>query len=251
MWRAFLIAARFLTRLPLPDPGPCTDEDLGRSLVPYPLVGLILGLLVWGLALVLAGAYPEEPDLAAALLLVAWVWITGGLHLDGLADTADAWIGGMGDRDRTLEIMKDPNSGPFGVMALVLVLLCKWAAIAALIGGAAAVSLVWIPVLARVQLLALFLTTPYVRPAGLGAGIGAQLPRRASWYGLTLTLGASAFFAGAPVFPLLVVGVGLFALWRWLLMRRLQGFTGDTAGALVELSETLMLVAAVGCSCVE
>jgi len=247
MWRAFLIAARFLTRWPLPDPGPCGDEDNGLSVAFYPLVGLTIGGLLCGLAVLLPVAYPAQPDLAAALLLVGWVWVTGGLHLDGLADTADAWIGGMGDRERTLRIMKDPNSGPFGVTALVLVLLCKWEAIASLLGGSgsAVPILLCIPVLARALLLVLFLTTPYVRPGGLGARLGTHLRRRATWLALVLALGVSASVLGGLVLPLLSAGILLFVLWRRFLMRRLQGFTGDTAGALVELGETLMLVAAV------
>jgi len=120
MWRSFLIAVRFLTRLPVTDPGPVSTPDLGRSIAYYPVVGLVIGLLVWGLSRLLISFDVADLDLDAALVLVVWVWLTGGLHLDGLADTADAWIGGMGDRRRTLRIMKDPRSGPFAIMVLVL-----------------------------------------------------------------------------------------------------------------------------------
>ncbi|WP_133512540.1 adenosylcobinamide-GDP ribazoletransferase [Candidatus Thiosymbion oneisti] len=262
MRRSFLIAARFLTRLPMPDPGPVSDPDLGHSAVFFPLVGLLLGLMVWALMVWSLSMLPAEfsgPDpnraafgghspsygLAAALVLVAWVGLTGGLHLDGLADTADAWIGGLGDRNRTLEIMQDPSSGPFGVMALVLVLLCKWAALSALMTTGAVVSLIWIPVLARTQLLILFLTTPSARPDGMGAVVRAHLPRTAAWAWLVVTLVASALFLGTE-WPGLVVAAGvLFLLLRRFVMTRLGGFSGDTAGALVELSEALMLAAVV------
>jgi len=245
VWRAFLIAARFLTRWPLPDPGPGSDADLGLSVALHPVVGLTVGALLFAAAALLPGAFPAAPGVAAALVLVAWVWVTGGLHLDGLADTADAWIGGMGDRERTLAIMKDPNSGPFGVTALVLVLLCKWTAIASLLGGSATIVLLWLPVLARTGPPLLFLTTPYVRPGGLGARFGAHLRRRVTWLALALAWAASALFLGGLALVLLAAWILLFALWRRFLMRRLQGFTGDTAGALVELGETLMLAAAV------
>jgi adenosylcobinamide-GDP ribazoletransferase len=243
VWRAFLIAGRFLTRLPLPQPGPVSAGDIGRSAALYPLVGLIIGLLLWGLSGLLTGHDIRGADLAAALVLGAWVWVTGGLHLDGLADTADGWIGGLGERRRTLEIMKDPRSGPFAIMALTLVLLCKWTAIAALIGGGAAGGLVWIPVLGRAQLLLLVLTTAYARAAGMGREISAQVPRPAAWAGLAATFMASAVFLGAEVLAPIAVGGVLFLVWRRSLMVRLGGFTGDTAGALVELSETAMLVA--------
>jgi adenosylcobinamide-GDP ribazoletransferase len=241
MWRAFLIAGRFLSRLPLPDPGPVSGPGLARAAPFYPAVGLMIGLLVWGAArlLTLSGL----PDLGAALVLVVWVWLTGGLHLDGLADTADAWVGGLGDRRRTLDIMKDPTSGPFGVLALVLVLLCKWTAIAALMAGGALASLIWIPVLARAQLLILFLTVPYVRPAGMGADVPAHLPRAAAWTGVAIAAVGSPLFLGTATLPAVLAAGALYLLWRRSLMVRLGGFSGDTAGALVELTETVVLAA--------
>ncbi|MCG6860866.1 MAG: adenosylcobinamide-GDP ribazoletransferase [Chromatiaceae bacterium] len=245
MWRAFLIAGRFLTRLPFPDPGSVSGRDLGRSVAFYPLAGLVIGLLIWGLARLLVGFGFPDLDLAAALVLVGWVWLTGGLHLDGLADTADAWVGGLGDRSRTLEIMKDPRSGPFAVMALVLVLLCKWTAIAALITADAATALILVPVLARAQLLILFLTTPYARPDGMGAEIGANLQPAAAWVGLGLTLVASVLLLGSKTLGLVSAAGIVLLLWRWSMMVRLGGFSGDTAGALVELSEAVLLAAAV------
>jgi len=239
VWRDFLIAGRILTRLPLPDPGPVCASELGRAVLLYPAVGLLIGLLVWSVARMLT--LPGVSDLAAALILVAWVWLTGGLHLDGLADTADAWVGGLGDRRRTLEIMKDPTCGPFGVLALVLVLLCKWSAIAALVAGGAVACLIWIPVLARAQLLILFLTTPYARRAGMGADVAAHLPRTAAWAGVVIAASVSAVFLGTATLPALLAAGALFLLWRRSLMARLGGFSGDTAGTLVELTETVVL----------
>lgn len=261
MWRAFLghlkklpggnflrcplIAGRFLTRLPLPDPGPVSGPDFGRCAVLFPLVGLVLGSMVWGLSELLTAAGIPDLGMAAALVLVAWVGLTGGLHLDGLADTADAWIGGLGNRNRTLEIMRDPGSGPFGVLALILVLLCKWTALSALMTAGVPASLIWIPALARAQLLILILTTPSARPEGLGAEVRAHVPPIPAWLWVVVTLAASAPFLGAQWFGLVMAAAVLFLLWRRSMMARLGGFSGDTAGALVELSETLLLVVAV------
>jgi len=246
MWRPFLIAVRFLTRLPLPDPGTASSLDLGRAALFFPLVGLGIGAIIWGLSQLAMVAGAPASGLAAALVLLAWVWLTGGLHLDGLADTADAWMGGLGSRDRILEIMQDPRSGPFGVMALVLVLLCKWTALSALLAAGATLGLIfWIPVLARAQLLLLVLTTPCARPTGLGAELRTHMPRTWAWTWLAVALLASVMFLGAQgLGP--VAAAGLLFLWlRRSLLARLGGFSGDTAGALVELSETLMLVVAV------
>jgi len=245
MWHAFLIAGRFLTRLPLPDPGPVAGPDFGRCAVFFPLVGLILGSIVWGLSALSAAVGSPAPDVAAALVLVAWVGLTGGLHLDGLADTADAWIGGLGDRSRTLEIMRDPGSGPFGVITLILLLLCKWTALSALMTVGAPAGLIWIPVLARVQLLLLMLTTPPAHAAGMGAEIGPQMPRAPAWTWVIVALAASALFLGAQWLGLVAAAGALFLLWRRSMLARLGGFSGDTAGALVELSEALLLITAV------
>ncbi|HBM07500.1 MAG TPA: adenosylcobinamide-GDP ribazoletransferase, partial [Pseudomonas sp.] len=116
----FLIALQFLTCLPVRLRGMPEPQQIGRSLLYYPLVGLLLGGMLCLLGVALGNA---APPLKAALLLAAWVWLTGALHLDGLADSADAWLGGFGDRERTLAIMKDPCSGPVAVAVLVLVLL--------------------------------------------------------------------------------------------------------------------------------
>ena len=121
-----LIALQFLTSLPIRLPAMPTPRQQGRSLLHYPAVGLFLGALLWLAALLLEGA---SPLLQAALLLALWVALTGALHLDGLADSADAWLGGFGDPARTLEIMKDPRSGPVAVVVLVLLLLLKFSAL--------------------------------------------------------------------------------------------------------------------------
>src|SRR3989338_1738452 len=134
---------------------------VGRSLLSYPLVGLLLGAVLLSAQWALQG---QAPALQAALLLILWVGLTGGLHLDGLADSADAWAGGFGDRERTLAIMQDPRSGPIAVVVLVLVLLLKFAALLALIEQQHSVLLIIVPLISRSALLGLFLTTPYVRP---------------------------------------------------------------------------------------
>src|SRR5690554_3242899 len=160
-----LIALQFLTRLPVRLPGLPTAQDNGRSLLWYPFVGLLIGgLLLLGFAVTSGIAV----SLQAALLLAVWVWLSGGLHLDGLADTADAWVGGYGDRERTLAIMKDPACGPIGVISLVLLLLLKWAALVALLESGQWLPLLLAPWLGRWILPLLLLTTAYVRPGGMG-----------------------------------------------------------------------------------
>ncbi|WP_338473805.1 adenosylcobinamide-GDP ribazoletransferase [Pseudomonas sp. MS646] len=238
----FWIALQFLSSLPVRLPGMPEPEQLGRSLLFYPLVGLLFGGLLWLLDALLGGS---PPPLHAALLLSAWVLLSGGLHLDGLADSADAWLGGFGDRERTLLIMKDPRSGPIAVITLVLVLLLKFTALLALIEQGQSLALLIVPVLGRGALLALFLTTPYVRAGGLGQALADHLPRRAGWRVLLGAALGCVWLAGwLGVLALLVVAA-VFIGVRRMMVNRLGGCTGDTAGALLELLEVAVLVGVV------
>lgn len=235
--KPLLIAMGFLTRLPVPHGAFADTRARARSLACYPLVGAILGGLLVPLHL---GLRDAPPMLAAALLLGSWVAITGALHLDGLADMADAWVGGLGDRDRTLTIMKDPRSGPVAIAVVVLVLLIKFAALASL-PGAAWAGLLLAPLLGRSALVLAFISTPYARSGGMGAAL-RDAPRVASG-SMVLCSALAALAFGAAGLWALASGAAVFLWWRHACMRRLGGFTGDTAGALAEGVETAVLAA--------
>ena len=235
--RALLVAIGFLTRLPVPASVFDDARAQSRSLAWYPLVGAIVGGLLCLLAWLLQHA---PPLLSAVLLLVAWVSLTGALHLDGLADSADAWIGGLGDRERTLTIMKDPRSGPAGVTALVLVLLLKFAALASL-PAPAWIALLLAPMLARAALTLAFLSTPYARSGGIGRAL-TDAPRAAAIAALLVSAAACALAGWRGTLALAVAAL-IFLLWRRACLRRLQGMTGDTCGALAEITEAAVLVA--------
>lgn len=239
--RGLLVAVGFLTRIPVPPR--MFDDASGRSqsLAWYPLVGVLIGTLLSALVWV----FPDtKPLLVAVVVLLAWVAITGALHLDGLADSADAWIGGMGGtsderRARTLEIMKDPRCGPAGVTALVLVLLMKFAALASL--PADAWRWLWLaPLLARMAATIAFVTTPYVRRGGLGSGL-ANAPRVGCTIALLLGAAACAISGMRGALALAIAAI-VFLLWRRACVRRLGGITGDTTGALVEMTEAAVLL---------
>ncbi len=237
----FFIAVQFLTCLPVPSAHDVNDRHVGYSVLFYPLVGLIIGAVLAALHALLDGA---PVMLTAAILLVTWIFITGGLHLDGLADSADAWVGGLGDRERTLAIMKDPCCGPMGVVALVAVLLLKFAALTALFTTGAWIALLIAPLLARTALPALFVTTPYVRANGLGSAIAAHLPRGAAIAVVGVVLIATPLLTGLHNVWLLVGGTFVFFALRAMMTKRIGGTTGDTAGALVEILETSTLLIA-------
>jgi len=155
-----LLALSFLTRIPVPDLGKLDAPDFARAALFYPLVGLLIG----GLLCLPALLFPHaSPLLLAAILTVFWAAITGGLHLDGLADSADAWLGGFGDAEKTQRILKDPLVGAAGVIAIVGVLLLKFAALAVLLEHQQWQVIGFAPLLGRTLILLLFVTTPYVR----------------------------------------------------------------------------------------
>ncbi len=240
MFRPLLVALRLLTRLPVPEPP--ADGDRARleadSLFWFPSVGLLLGGLLWGGQALLVQAHAPEL-LQAALLLVAWVVLTGALHLDGLADTADAWLGGLGDRERTLAIMKDPCAGPAGVVAVVLVLLLKFGALTA----ASGLFLLLAVFLGRVVLVLLFVTTPYVRPGGMGERLAAS--GRKALVGVAVTVAPLLLLWPVPTLLALGVTGVVFSVQRHRLIQRLGGTTGDTAGAMVEWTEAAIIATLV------
>jgi adenosylcobinamide-GDP ribazoletransferase len=239
--KPLLVALQFLTRIPVPPLREITPRDSGRSMLFYPLAGAVIGLMLFAVEQLLHGS---APLLRAVILVALWAAITGALHLDGLADTVDGWIGGHGDRERTLAIMKDPYCGPMGVTALLLVLLLKVAALEQAAGHGSYL-LVIAPLAGRLMLLLLFLTTPYVRAGGLGETLSKELPRTTGWFIAVLLLLGMLLVPGIAWGMLLAI-LAVFALFRMALMARLGGTTGDTAGALLELCEmTVLLYAAL------
>jgi len=234
--RALLIALQFLTILPVRLQGEFSAQDIGRSLLFYPVVGLLIGIVIsllgWSLA-------SQSPMVSAILVLAVWVTLTGALHIDGLADSADAWLGGIGDKAKTLSIMKDPAAGPIAVVTIVLVLLIKFVMLTVLLSQQNWWALIWSVILARTALPLLFLTTDYVRPYGLGSILKQQqsvlYTRRLMLAVAVLALFSIGLFA-------LLFGLVVFLLLRYLMERRLNGFTGDTAGAMVELLEAALLI---------
>ncbi len=235
--KALVTALAFLTRLPVPAVVP-DAHTVGRSLLWYPLVGAVLGAIAAFVGWAAGGL------LGAALAVAVLVLLSGALHLDGLADTADAWVGGLGDADRTLTIMKDPSAGPVGVAAVVVVLLLELAAAEAVLRQAVPAALVVAAMLGRAAAPALFLTTPYVRPGGLGDAMARHRPGAAVYAALLATAAASVVLLGFAGIAALAGAAATVAIARSMFLRRLGGITGDTVGATMVVTQVLSLVAA-------
>jgi cobalamin 5'-phosphate synthase/cobalamin synthase len=239
-----LVALMFLTRVPV---GMCPRrDDVARATLWFPLVGAGIGLCAAAIARGLAELPALPPMLGALLLVGLGAWITGAIHLDGLADTADGFGGGR-TADAVLRIMHDPRVGSFGVLALVLAVGIKVVAIATLIDRRMAPAfLIAAPALARWTVIPLALWLPYARAeGGLGQSVaGTQTPGRAA-IATVLAIGVAVIALGqravvvTGVAALVTLAVGRNA------RRRIGGVTGDVFGACVELTETSLLVTGV------
>ncbi len=240
MIRSAKIALVFLTRLPLKVEGTISLRDLAAAAHLFPLVGLVVGAL-GGLVLFLAQALGVPPLAAALLGLAAAAALTGALHEDGLADTADAL--GAHTRARALDIMKDSRIGSYGAVALILAFGLKATALADLSGPSAALALVAAAALGRGLIPAVMRLQPSARAEGLAAAAGAP-PMALALTALALGVAVPAVLLPlAPALAALAVALGAGALVAWRLGRRFGGCTGDTLGAVEQIVETAFLLA--------
>lgn len=242
--RSWRVAIGFLTVFPVRSPA-LDPGGLGRAAVWFPTVGLGIGLL---LALIDAALRPLfPPSITAAVIVACWAAVTGGLHLDGLADCCDALFAAA-PRERRLELMRDPRLGAFGGIGLVVFLMLKMTAIAAIAGKATAL---WAPSLAFMTagaagrwMILPVARQPEARPGGLGAAFAHGLHGRIFviallpvW--LLCLLGGWRAVAAVGLAGLSTAGVIRFA------RSRLGGMTGDVLGLTVELAELTVLLAFV------
>lgn len=244
--KAFATACVFLTRIPMPTMATVTPQDEGRALLCFPFVGLLIGLI---LVLVATLATPVfGTTVTAALLVSFWAAITGGLHLDGLADSADGWLGGFGDQDRTLEIMQDSRCGAGALVAVSCLLILKFAALTVIVDYQLWVALLVAPAIGRSSGPLLFIPgsvfyTPYVKPSGIARHFIDHCPRQAPLISLLLVLACGVLMASLPT-AMAILGICAITLLllRRLMLQRLGGATGDTAGASTEILEVVVLL---------
>ncbi len=238
--REVLLAFAFLTRLPLPA-APPTGADLGRSTAWFPLAGATMGLVLAGAARMAAPRLPAP--VMAVLVTAALAWMTGGLHLDGVADVFDGLGGGRGDRERILRIMRDSRIGAHGAAALVLVLALKIAAVSELLARGSLWPLIAAPVVARFAVVPLIVLFPYAREEGLGKAFRGTASWREIAIAACLAAIAVAPFAPASLLPA-GVALAIAGALAAAVQRRLGGLTGDAYGAAIELAEAVLLAAA-------
>lgn len=236
-----------LTVLPVPAPGGWPEARLARSAAFFPLVGVLLGLGLWALDTAITFVLPGDGLVNAAALLIALFLLTGGLHLDGLADTGDGLLS-RADRAKSLEIMRDPRIGALGAASLVLALLLKLAVLASLEPAVRGPALLLALVVGRQAMVLAMAVFPAAQPNGLGRLFARRVPAWAVAVSLALTVMAAFGVAlpGPAVVPdAFVVGAGALALaltGAALVARKLGGMTGDVYGTVNEIGEMAFLL---------
>ena len=235
----------FLTRLPLSRGASAGGDDVGRAAWAFPLAGLIVGFtgaVAYGLAH--RAGLPPWPS--AALSVAATLLVTGCLHEDGLADTADGFGGGH-TRERKLDIMRDSRIGTYGVCTLIIALLLRVSVIASI---ATTVPVGWALLAAhagaRASLPLFMALVPAARGDGLSFAAGRPPQQRvaiAAGLGVVILLICLGLVHGIAALALLAVAVALVA---WLSVNQIDGQTGDVIGALEQAGEIVILLAALG-----
>ena len=236
-----VLALRYLTIAPIPAGAHVAPTILGRAAPWFPLIGLALGLIVAAGERVVGVVFPSPLD--ALLAVTLWKLLTGGLHLDGLADCLDGLVGR--DADDRLRIMRDSRIGAFGAIGLILFLLLEVAAVSELVPAARWRTLVAAPALARAMPPLVSWVFPPATPLGQGAMFRLGLTRTrvvaAVALGVVIVLAALGL-AGLLVVGLAVVsGLGLGQFFT----QRLGGVTGDVLGAVIETAELIVLLTVV------
>ena len=239
-----LVAASFLTRLHIP--ATATGAEVGASVRWFPLVGALLGAAAAGAAWLLGDRLAMPATLTAAIIVALGAWITGAIHLDGLADTVDGFGGGR-TRDEVLRIMRDPTIGSFGATALWLVLTIKVFSMAELLHRDAALPfLIAAPTLSRWTVVALAAWLPYARAEG---GLGQAVSDVRSLGGLLVSTAIATLISIVALRLSAIVPMAAVIFTTLCLAhaarRRIGGVTGDVFGASVELAESAVLFTAV------
>ena len=234
-WRVPILAIQFLTRIPTPQIKDFDPTLLAKSVGWFPAVGLIIG------ALLVATAYYSaaiDPWLAAILGLGLWAWITGGLHLDGLADMSDGLGAAHRDPARFLAVLKDPHLGSFGVLSLIIQSLLKLVLLMLLVREQQWAALFLIPAWARSGVF-IWQTLPALAP-GMAEQFAWKNNRYSAvfWYGALLA-------ASAWLKPILLIAPLVILAYRQWLKAKIGGVSGDCLGAGIEISESALLLICV------
>ena len=238
--KGLMILFQFMTRLPIPGKPKYDADKMGKSFRFFPIIGLVIGIILYvaysGLSM-----YIDNKYALALLVVLLEVVLTGGLQIDGLADTFDG-IFSYRSKHRMLEIMRDSRLGTNGALALIIYFLLKVFLLVEIGFGA----LLIIPIIGRLNAVVNAAVVPYARPTGMGKEIVKNTDKAGALTALIITLGATygmtvviGNVVAWSIVILVTVALGIY--FAKLMERKIGGITGDTLGAVVELSEIVAL----------
>ncbi len=235
----FLAALRFLTIIPLPGRREVTPEEVGRSIVYFPLVGLIIGLILVGLNWLMGLFLPSA--LVDVLLVVSLVAISGAFHLDGFVDTCDGMVGHKTVEERW-RVMSDSRVGGFGIIGACCLLLVKYVSLSNVPESWLVETLVLMSVLSRWAMVYAVFAYPYAKPSGLGKAFkqGASWPRFV--VATVITLAVAVILAQLTGFIIMIAVWVIVVAMAAYLKGKFGGLTGDTYGAINEVAEVCLLI---------
>jgi adenosylcobinamide-GDP ribazoletransferase len=241
--RPLLAAIQFLTVIPFPKSFTGGEKELEKCVPFFPVVGLLIGIIIAAVDYVMGLILPPLP--ASVMTAIAMTAISGGLHMDGLADTADGFFSAR-PRERVLEIMRDSRTGVMGVLAVVFVIILKVSVLISIFPPLRPGIIVLMPLAGRCSFVLMMTALPYVRREG---GLATAFGVGKSWLTVLWTsafLLAAGWLAGhwmgvAAGFSALLTAA-LFSIYCF---RKIGGYTGDTLGAGCEITEVIPAIAAL------
>jgi adenosylcobinamide-GDP ribazoletransferase len=236
--KRLLVALQFLTIIPFKIKGKVDDNDLGRSLIYFPIAGLLIGLFLAGIAYFSA---PIPPLVTSALILIAWVVITGGIHLDGFADTCDGFYGNRPKED-ILRIMRDSRVGTMGAVGVALILLFKFAILSSIRPEDLWKVLIIAVVFARWSQTFACATSKYARGEGKAKYFIEYAKKGDIFIGAVFTLLLNWFLIGIRGVILFVIMLAVVSVFIRYAKKKIGGMTGDTVGAANEIAEAASLL---------
>lgn len=237
--KGFIIALQFMTRIPLKINIDMTEDEFGSSSKFFPLVGLTIGIILSLAYMLLTNIFPFS--VVAALIIVMEIVLTGGIHLDGFLDTMDGILSAR-ERERMLEIMKDSRVGAHSVTALFCLLLLKYSILISLPLKYAPIIILLMPVIGRFMMLFCVAFFPYARKKGLGKIFWLQTKKEYLYFNLVVLIVIFLIILPYKFLALIPLTFILIFLLILKINKILQGHTGDTYGAICEISEVVFIL---------
>jgi adenosylcobinamide-GDP ribazoletransferase len=256
-WKYFLLAVGFFTRIPVPSQPNFQESDLNHSVKYFPLIGCLVGLI--GLVIFYVSSHIFPHTVAVLISMAATIFATGAFHEDGLADSVDG-LGGGWQREQILTIMQDSRLGTYGAIALFFALMAKFQLLTAMHADTVIQIFICAHALSRLSAVWLMAALPYAKADSKSSGkakpLATEISRDDFWL--------ANFFGLLPLFVLLwaiqttiqnwqitlgyvcLLASAIAMAWLWwssLLKRKLGGYTGDTLGAIQQISEVMFYLA--------